>query len=90
MIKKLLAKLLNRKPAQPEDPYEPGFCNGHGARRHRTNGQVEFVLWKAGQHGHAEDFWIRMDPSWWPTFIPADSTTQQETVGSQGQASCAP
>jgi hypothetical protein len=38
------------------------------ARRHVRKGNVQFVLWKAGDHGHAEDFWYDADRSWWPSF----------------------
>lgn len=52
------------------DPWVYGTCRGHVARRHRRTGEVEFVLWKAGEHGHSVDFWIGMDPYWWDQFVP--------------------
>lgn len=38
------------------------------ARRHKKKGNVQFVLWKAGQQGHLQDYWHDFDQSWWPTF----------------------
>lgn len=35
-----------------------GTCNNRPARKHRKKGNVQFVLWKAGEQGHKEDFWI--------------------------------
>lgn len=29
------------------------------ARRHRVTGEVQFVLWNAGEQGHKEDYWHR-------------------------------
>ncbi len=46
-----------------------GTCKGSRARRHRITGTVEFVLWKAGEQGHAEDFWYPMHEDHWPLFI---------------------
>jgi len=39
------------------------------ARRHRRTGEVQCVLWKAGEQGHTVDFWHEIDPSWWNTFV---------------------
>lgn len=44
------------------------MCNGLRARRDRKTGAVQFVLWEAGEHGHAEDFWYDFHKGWWPTF----------------------
>lgn len=46
-----------------------GTCNNLPARKHRRKGNVQFVLWKAGEHGHKEDYWINFDSSWWKTFV---------------------
>jgi len=57
------------------DPvWEYGICgpNMKHARRHRRKGNVQFILWKAGQHEHTEDFWYDFDQSWWDTFISTD------------------
>ena len=45
-----------------------GACNGLIARKHSKKGNVQFVLWKAGEQGHEEDFWIDFDQSHWPLF----------------------
>jgi len=52
------------------DAWEMGTCNGRPARRHRANGNVQFVLWKAGEQGHEADFWHDFDRSWWIMFEP--------------------
>jgi hypothetical protein len=49
-------------------PWEYGMCKGVPARRHREKGNVQFILWKAGEHGHATDYWHDFDPSWWSLF----------------------
>jgi len=49
--------------------YEYGTCKDFVARRHRRSGEVQFVLWKAGEQGHKEDYWHRFDNSWWPGFV---------------------
>lgn len=38
------------------------------ARRHMWNGNVQFVLWSAGEQGHKEDYWHDMNSFWWPEF----------------------
>ncbi len=52
------------------DEWEYGMCNGRKARRHRDNGNVQFILWNAGEYGHKEDFWHDLHTSWWPNFKP--------------------
>jgi hypothetical protein len=47
-----------------------GICNGSIARKHRKKGNVQMILWKAGEQGHKEDYWHDFDSSWWPQFIP--------------------
>lgn len=54
-------------------PWEYGTCttDGYGpqrARRHRLNGEVQFVAWKAGEQGHAQDYWCAYHAYWWPNF----------------------
>lgn len=51
--------------------WEYGTCRAGRARRHRRTGEVQFILWKAGEQGHAEDYWYAMDRQWWPLFVPA-------------------
>lgn len=47
-----------------------GICHNSVARRHKTKGNVQFVLWNAGEQGHTEDFWHDMNTYWWSFFIP--------------------
>lgn len=47
-----------------------GRCNGVSARRHKKNGNVQFVLWTAGEQGHTEDYWHNFDNYWWRDFKP--------------------
>ena len=46
-----------------------GTCRDRRARKHRWKGNVQFVIWKAGEQGHAEDYWIDMNEFWWPQFV---------------------
>jgi len=50
--------------------WQYGTCNGVTARKHLSAGNVQFVLWEAGQQGHKEDFWHNFDCTWWPEFKP--------------------
>tara|TARA_B110000093_G_C12874745_1_gene369280 strand:- start:660 stop:842 length:183 start_codon:yes stop_codon:yes gene_type:complete len=34
------------------------------AARLNEGGDAEFVLWKAGEHGHKVDYWHRMGDGW--------------------------
>jgi hypothetical protein len=45
-----------------------GTCRGRVARKHRLKGNVQFVLWKAGEQGHKKDFWIDFYPDKWHEF----------------------
>ncbi len=60
--------------ARPRPEHVPlfityGTWKGSRARRYGLTGCVEFVLWKAGEQGHAEDFWYPMHADHWPEFI---------------------
>jgi hypothetical protein len=61
-------KLASKRAARQE--WDSGKLCGSPARRHRKTGECQFVLWQAGEQGHAEDFWIRFDSSWWSQFLP--------------------
>lgn len=50
--------------------WQYGMCKGFVAKRNRFSGEVQRVLWKAGEQGHAKDFWYRFDPFWWDQFSP--------------------
>jgi hypothetical protein len=45
-----------------------GTCCGRPARKHVIDGNVQFVLWKAGEQGFKEDHWVNFDSSWWGLF----------------------
>lgn len=45
-----------------------GHCNGIKARKHSLNKNVQFVMWKKGEHGHKNDYWINFDSSHWENF----------------------
>ena len=48
--------------------WEYGSCVNKKARRHKINGNVQFILWKTGECGHKEDYWQDFDKSWWHEF----------------------
>jgi hypothetical protein len=54
----------------PECVWEYGTCGEGVARRHRIKGNVQFVIWRAGEQGHDKDCWINFDSSWWSLFKP--------------------
>lgn len=56
------------RPKKRKDVWEYGSCRGKQARRHRIKGNVQFIICKAGEHGHEIDQWIDFDKSWWPVF----------------------
>ena len=72
--------------------WEYGTCKDRPARRHRQSGEVQFVLWQAGEQGHEVDYWYRfdsswgdgfdsswwdgVDSSWWDGFVPDHITTK--------------
>lgn len=73
---------LKRKPE-----WEYGVAGpdgGRPARRHTKLGNVQFVLWKAGEQAHTVDYWHNFDPYWWPTFQRSNAA-----VKAAGAASCA-
>jgi len=39
--------------------WQHGTVRGKPARRQRITGECQFVLWKAGEQGHTEDYWHR-------------------------------
>ncbi len=72
-LKKL--KVILKIPEKPKsvfakyfDVWEYGICKERNARRHKKKKNVQFVLWKAGEQGHKEDYWINFDSYWWNEF----------------------
>ncbi len=62
-----------KKLFQTIDPWEYGTCFANDqkpqiARRHKKKGNVEFILWKAGERGNTEDFWIDFHSDHWRNF----------------------
>lgn len=53
-------------------------ADGHArepVRLDTTTGRVQFILWPAGQQGHAEDYWHDMGPGWEEFFVPGKEAT---------------
>ena len=52
--------------------YEYGSREGKDGvyRRNLKTGEIQFILWKAGQHNHNVEFWHRIDPTYWNEFKP--------------------
>ena len=54
--------------------YFYGTCNGMYARKHKREGNVQFIIWKKGDQkyidgvGHVEEKWHNFDSSWWSGF----------------------
>jgi hypothetical protein len=67
-----LLSLFRRKPL-----YEYGTVNGKHARKNRKTGEVQFVMWKAGEQGHMQDYWINFNSYLWPQFEPASSVIKE-------------
>lgn len=71
-----IRKLLHKRKATT---FTYGTAGPHQTHARRNLlGTVEFVLWKAGEQGHQEDWWVAMDSYWWPTFEPYDTPTTEK------------
>ena len=46
-----------------------GTCHDREARKHKLKGNVQFVLWKKGEHGYKNAFWHNFEHSWWVQFV---------------------
>lgn len=52
-----------------ENPsYEYGTLNSLRARRNTKTGNIQFLMWEAGQMGHQSDCWMNADKSHWDNF----------------------
>jgi hypothetical protein len=60
-------KIFKRK-----NRWEYGWVKDRWARRHTKKGNVQFILWQAGEQGWMHDKWADFDKSWW-----ADFTTEK-------------
>lgn len=54
----------------PPNPWEYGILNDIKARRNKYTGEVQFRLWRAGEQGHKEDFYIVSCKSLFSVFKP--------------------
>ena len=82
ILEKILGKLRTGKVE-----WEYGTCDGSPARRHKANKNVQFILWKAGEEGHKEDFWHNLDSSYWNSFV-LESTVFCGTYSVHDNISC--
>lgn len=71
-VKKLTLKKLFR-----QSEWEYGIAgtsvesvNTRTKRKNKLTGEVQFILWEAGEQGHKKDYWHPINPTWWPPFIP--------------------
>lgn len=53
-----------------EECWEYGTCNGIEVRKHKTEGNVQMILWNKGEQGYDEDYWHNLDKSYWKEFVP--------------------
>jgi hypothetical protein len=76
----LLLRLLRK------EGWEYGTCWIDGgeprvARRNRWTGEVQFVMWKAGEsqagYIHKKDFWVNYHSYWWPNFHGINAETRR-------------
>ena len=74
---KSLARLVNaiiKKVMPSNGEWEHGtISNGSKARRHTKTGEVQFLLWKAGEQGHKDGFWHKVGSGWEETFKKEES-----------------
>ena len=75
MIARLYDWLTRERHIRPT--YEYGYVcvitelrTGQRVRRNRHTGEVQFILWKAGEQGHVTDCWYRIGDGWANYFIP--------------------
>lgn len=80
-IAKTISRVVSyfkKKAHQREWTYGHAGPNMSRARRNRK-GEVQFVMWKAGEHGHTEDRWLAMNTYWWPSFQPDKPSQLSDT-----------
>lgn len=74
MLIKWLKRLISgdRDSGGVIEPHDYGICFVNDqwlhARRLRKSGRVQFVLWRAGENGHEQDYWHDMHQSHWRYF----------------------
>lgn len=67
-VKKVSDKLIKKMWKGEVSDWIYGSCKGRVARKHKQNGNVQFILHYAGTQGHEQDYWHDFDPSWWGYF----------------------
>lgn len=66
---KRLMRIISRSIPARLDVFEYGrIGNGLRARRNRFTGEVQFLLWKAGEQGHDSDFYQCVGAGWEQSF----------------------
>ena len=78
MFKTLLNYLTNHWIFTEQNKYTYGYIvkedgSKFKARKVNKTKKIEFVLWKAGEHGHDKDFWCSMGSGWENYFISCGS-----------------
>lgn len=64
-----LSSLLYKLGLKCAIEYEYGtISNGMPVRRNKVTHEVEFILWRAGQQGHKQDYWHIVGDGWAYTF----------------------
>ena len=48
---------------------------GNETQARRKGRKIQFILWKAGEHGHTEDYWHDMGAGWWDKFTAQPKET---------------
>jgi len=66
------ARKHKEKHVYGEIVHPDGTSRNH-ARLVKDTGRVEFILWKAGEQGHLDDYWHLMGIGWENWFRPYDA-----------------
>lgn len=65
-----IVRLFERKPRYIYGRIErPDGYERENVRLDTQTGRAQFVLWKAGEQGHSEDYWHNMGAGWEIYFI---------------------
>ena len=74
------AYYLGKRHGRTEFEWEYGLAGSDlkTARRHRKNGNVQFLIWKPGEQGWPNGKWVNFDSSWWKTFISTEDKERDE------------
>ena len=69
MIKWLIKKIKKNPIYTYGYIVEPCGKKRNVSRKNNITGDVEFVLWKAGEQGHKKDYWHKMGLGWSDWFV---------------------